>query len=912
MQRFRQSLFWFILGFLPFRVSASLVVPNDGPYQRLRRQHTEYIYEQSTRDFLDQVVAYNEAVLKMYELSFGWRLDERLDLVLTSPNQQIANAFATLWPNLKTVWYPSGAGMLEEMAESSWLLALSTHESAHLYQLNAKRGWNENLAKVFRNAFVISPFIWPVFIHPNAFTPTFMLEGNAVFNESRLNLGGRLHSGEARALVTAQIAAGDIDPARLINDDFRFPFLQEAYLQGGYFNAFLAQKYGVDKTNQFFVSQGSHYLWPLILNQTFRAHFGESYPQLIREYVRWMNGFARNQQQTPGDALIDTTFISPLNHDNGRIFFLATSGKEPPRLYVFDKSRRQFVSSERRDLIMGKVFFEDQTPMVAKSDQHNLHKKEYSLYREGAELDPRFKGQIVGDWRAGKTVALDARNSWLDPRLLVNGEPYDIAHSNPILDDRGNVYYFRQNGHERILYRNREPVFRFEGFYAKLTEVGADGTIYFIANTDYGSTLYRYQGHEISRLLASDRVIDARRIREGEFLVKEVNAKGHRVILAKTSAKAQSPANYSYGFPLRNLRPEAPKDQLRAEERPYHGLREMRFSALDAFATYGNHAGLGGILTASFNDPLLYNALSLGYSGTQHRDQAAVVQYAYTRYLLDVVLRYSYKQDWWEQRNGQDRTAHDQSFLLGFQLPLLRHKRWDAEFMLAGLYDIDDSRRDPSSWISEYVDHPRQETYGTFTRFNLSHQIPSMIGFFPWRSFNLAFTNRLESEPGNFVRKYNTSLLQTDYTHGFPLEFFALGTAGVAWAENRDIDVEYSTYSLTDDIRVPRLTTDRDFEAKTASFARLEIHKVFDLPFYSERLPVGLNRVSPFAIGQGIALDRSSVSYPANIFEWGYGADIELLLIHKAPVRFRFLTAVDTRNPDRKEQQMTMSFRKEF
>ncbi len=102
-------------------------------------------------------------------------------------------------PNIKTVWFPSGAAVSDEMAESSWLLLLNAHEVAHLYQLNAKGKFNSALKSVFGNASALAvPFVpfLAIYIHPNFFTPTFMIEGNATFNESRLNLGGRLHSGE--------------------------------------------------------------------------------------------------------------------------------------------------------------------------------------------------------------------------------------------------------------------------------------------------------------------------------------------------------------------------------------------------------------------------------------------------------------------------------------------------------------------------------------------------------------------------------------------------------------------------------------------------------------------------------------------------------------------------------------------
>ncbi len=174
--------------------------------------------------------------------------------------------------------------------------------------------------------------------------------------------------------------------------------------------------------------------------------------------------------------------------------FWSQRRKRAVHLHVFDKTTRK-IETRQIDLPEGKVFFDGDSPLVSTSRQHNLRLTEYSLYGEGERFDPRFRGQIVSDWRAGKTASLDATDSWAQPKILINNEPYDVSHSRPILSEQGDVYYFRQNGTERILYRNREPVVKYEGFYGKPMEVTSDGTFYFIGNTDL-ATLYRLRGKE--------------------------------------------------------------------------------------------------------------------------------------------------------------------------------------------------------------------------------------------------------------------------------------------------------------------------------------------------------------------------------------------------------------------------------
>ncbi len=892
-----------------------VTVPSDEPYYRLLRDHTLYIYSEGSRDSIEQLAAYRQSLRPQYEQSFDWRLDERDDLVFTSHRQQIANGYATFSPNLKSVWFPSGGALLESMAQSSWGLALTTHEVAHLYHLNAKGPVPSTLKKVLGNTILFTPF-WPIFVHPNFLTPRFLVEGNAVMNESRFNLGGRLHSGEARALVFAQIKAGQIDPNRLINNQFRFPYGDTHYLQGGYFQAFLAAKYGVDKTNQFFVKQGDRYLWPLILNQTFREHFGSSYPQEIREYVRGLEILAQNQQAEPHDiGELRSPFVGPLNHDANRIFFVRSDGLSLPYLEIFDKRTRQ-LSRQSYDLKLGKVFWLQGQPTVATSAQHDLHNIEYSLYAEGDRFIPEYRGLIVNDIRGGKVVGLDARESWLEPRVLVNNEFFDIGHSQPIADEAGHVYYFRQNGSQRILYKNRQPLFVYDGFYGKVTEVAASGALYFIANTDFGSSLFRYQNDELVRMFTSDRVVDARHIEGDQFVIVEVEADTHVVKIATANPTAIRPTQYSYGFPSQSLTPGKVVDsaQTALDERAYNSLLALRYSRMDFQSGYSSLSGLVFGAGLVFTDPLEFQKIDLAYLGSQFRDQLFFTRYAFTKWLPELSVSYEYEREHSSFINGADHYAHNQRADLRLDLPLLRWRQWDAAVQVAPTYQREDEN--PSSWSANAA-KDIEETYGLYSAFDLSYTLNSSpaLNFHPLRSFKLSYLNKLEALSDSWSKEYNSSLVQSEFTEGFPLQIFGKLSGAYAWAENHDVEVDYNPYVFNRSIELSRLTAEDEYKVKTAGLARLEVSKVFDFRLYSPRLPLGLDRLSAFVVGQGLFFDRETRfddEYPANIFEWGYGVDLQVLLAHFAPMQVRLLRAYDTRYPEDVNDEIRLNSRWEF
>lgn len=892
---------------------ATVVMPSDEPYLSWRNGETLYIYTSASQDDVERLSAYNEAIRAMYEKSFAWRLDEERDLILTSSRQQVANAYATIIPNLKTVWFPSGFGMLENMAESSWLMTLISHETAHLYQLNVKSPLGEHLHSVFGNPLFLSPIpILPIFIQPNIALPRFLLEGNAVLSESRLNIGGRLHSGEIRAMALVHIKDRLITPTRLINDEFKYPFGEEAYVQGAYFEAHLAAKYGIEKTNQFFKAQAEHYINPLILNKTFRDHFGASFPQEVREYVHDLEPMADKQQSTPGKPLVRSVFVAPMNHDERRIWFVSSDGVQLPVFHVFDKSTRQWTHTTK-NLLPGKAFFRGGDRIeTAAVDKHDLHHVEYSLYGEDRAFDPEFRSQIVTDQRAGKTVSFDAHEHWLEPRVLLNGENYDIGHSNPMLDEQGHVYYFRQDGLARTLYRDREPVFKYEGFYGKLTEIGPDGAIYFIANTDFGSSLYRYNGKEISRMLKSDRVLDARRIDEGNFLVTEVESNGNSVYLAEAAPTSAQPAQYQYGFASESLAPQsvATPEEIKSQQRDYSAIRELRYSSLDFTSFWQTPGGLGASMIASFNDPLQYHNVTLGYSGLtgDHAPQQARASYTNSKYLLNWNAQYLYESTNY-QIDGSDRMAFSQEASLGMRYPLVRWRNWDSDFGWGIYYKNRGGTTDPTFTPSSTDE--REKTLGTQPDFHLLWQKAPQLGFFPWRQFEFHARQRLEALPDSWTKRHNITALDANYIHGFAGEFYASGFLNGAWAEDRDIRVDNAIGSQTNDVRLPLLTSNRDYMVQSGGSARVEFTKVFNVGAYSPRIPIGLHRFAPFMVAQGTYLSPEG-GVPPSIFEFGYGFDLHLLLAHLIPAKFRILSAYNTRTPKDPEARALLNVHFDF
>ncbi len=75
------------------------------------------------------------------------------------------------------------------------------------------------------------------------------------------------------------------------------------------------------------------------------------------------------------------------------------------------------------------------------------------------------------------------------PHIYLGDSFYGTSSSSIFLDNGGNLYYFKQRGSERTLYKNREALFSYMGYYGFVADVDGD-KIYLIAPTENGSGLY--------------------------------------------------------------------------------------------------------------------------------------------------------------------------------------------------------------------------------------------------------------------------------------------------------------------------------------------------------------------------------------------------------------------------------------
>lgn len=199
-------------------------------------EHFRVHYRSTQRTQAEAVARAAERIWPQVTQALNWQVRGRTEIVVYN-EFDVANGFTTPLPfNMIGVFLaPPDEGEL--LDNSTWLNLLLVHEFTHAVHLDKVRGVPRVLQMIFGN---VAWFI------PNIFQPSWMLEGLAVYQESRPEAGqGRLLSPLYEAWLRTERKKGFIS-LRELNADGRTLPLNKQYLYGAYFYEFLVRKYGAD------------------------------------------------------------------------------------------------------------------------------------------------------------------------------------------------------------------------------------------------------------------------------------------------------------------------------------------------------------------------------------------------------------------------------------------------------------------------------------------------------------------------------------------------------------------------------------------------------------------------------------------------------------------------------------------
>jgi len=310
-----------LLAWLPTAVAQWSELSFVDPRLRWRTLETasfQVHFAERNREQARIVAGIAERVLARHTALLRWKPTSRIHVVVLD-SADFSNGLASPIPfNYSMVFLtPPEEGELLQNRE--WLELLLTHELFHIVHMDKARGAPLGL----RNAFGRIPFVFP-----NALQPRWIIEGLAVQAESEpARSYGRLGNSTFEGMMRAEAARG-FRPLAEINADGRgFP-LNRDYLYGGYFFAFLQERYGPNAVTDFIEAYSDNII-------PFRVHSNpvtvtrKNMDALWAEYQSWLAARFDERVRSPAEGEVlarDWALSSPALSPDGTRWYIRFDG----------------------------------------------------------------------------------------------------------------------------------------------------------------------------------------------------------------------------------------------------------------------------------------------------------------------------------------------------------------------------------------------------------------------------------------------------------------------------------------------------------------------------------------------------------------------------------------------------------
>lgn len=870
------------------------------------------IYSREYRPLVASFHNYNRVFKAIYEKEFNWFLDEKETIVFASPQNQIANGFATILPRLHTVFYSGTGDIIDELSVQSWLYTLLSHETAHLYQLNTKQGYSKLLKSIFGNSNIngfsfLPPFTYTM--NPNIFLPTFILEGNATYNESRFGNGGRLYNGAIRGMLLQLIREEKVNADRLMNDHLDFPYTHEKYWVGGFLFLDIAEKLGADRVNHFFLEHANSNGNPMLLNEPFLKAFGFGYKEAITNLNKTWRPLANSVVKANEKPLFTSNEHAALTRDANEIRFLTATNKNLPVAHIYNRQSKTW-TEKKVNMPVGRLFRSDSHNLVAVSSEPTGNNQIRSgLFGDGYSFDEKSLDKNYYDFADNNRSALwaDAKNSLFSPNLKFHTHSPDetlslgfVASSGIIANSQS--YFFRQNKKNRTLYRNNNPIFSYRGYYGYPVDVD-NNEIYFIGPVERGSSLFVWSGERFSRLHPSDLIIDAKLIDNKTAIIVEFTTQGYEYKIVNLERQDESPFEYKYFFEndilfktYDDLHAPGTENHTIPNEKPYKSLSEWQFDGIDPMIFFGIDTLAVAQATIRFSDPLQNHQLGLILGSGSFGEMTSGLKYENTKNVInwDLLGLYQRRAKVAENLSVKSDSSGRWQILdrydvwtsaLGFNYTFYRRPQWFSALNSHFVYEYEN----PKIAIDD-----TDQKYTLLTQFSLDYAISPQLAYQAYKTFSFNFDHEYIRTAPDWVDQRNIfgaramgsfDLWRETYLSAKYQSVLTDGTKAIVPFQFGPDDFPYPTVT-----HVNRNTSYPDENFFALDKASIQLVQAINWGYYFARFPISLRRMAIVAEYNEYYGSTSHHTSAQTLFhEAGGGTEFELLLFHRFPLRTRLM-----------------------
>lgn len=337
-------------------------------------------------------------------------------LVVLVDDTDSANGFAGVLPRNAITLYATGPGSFTELDDhDDWLYELVTHEYTHILHLDTMEGLPNLYNRIFGKTWA-----------PNQIMPRWLIEGIAVYQESKRSAGGRNRGSRFDQFIRiARHENKDLRLDEVTGTPRQFPRGNAAYVYGSHFLRYVFDRYGDDTVRAMSHASGA-YPGPFAVNRQIAKVVGKSFPELYDDwkgYLRDRYGMqemaAERRGLIPGRPLTRTAesnLFPQFTADGQHLVWLQADGYRIPQVRTMPAGGD---ASSARD--------------VARIDaigQFDLLGDGSMIFEQGGWLFRReyaFQDLFRRDARTGEIVRLTRGRRARDPAVSPDGRR--IAYS---------------------------------------------------------------------------------------------------------------------------------------------------------------------------------------------------------------------------------------------------------------------------------------------------------------------------------------------------------------------------------------------------------------------------------------------------------------------------------------------------
>jgi WD40 repeat protein len=324
-------------------------------WKSIKTEHFRIYYHQGLENYAQRAGVLTEEIYPVMVKRIGWKPARRTDILLVD-NIDMANGYATPFPYNKICIFVNRPEPNSGMSNfDEWFRLIFTHEFTHILNLDTVHDGPLLLRKIIGRA-----------CFPNLFQPIWIIEGNAVYNES-LGGYGRNNSKYTDMIFRTAVGADGLRPMSHASSFPRaWPGGRVPYLYGAAFVQYLENEYGKGKmANVFHENAGCSLPYydntvPCIfpfLNTNAEKVYNRSFPVLWKEWQYKITlKFKKQIEAIKKIGVTSSNQISRENtnstlpgfsNDGKSVYYIESSARSYSKLMRYDLSKKKSIELTR-------------------------------------------------------------------------------------------------------------------------------------------------------------------------------------------------------------------------------------------------------------------------------------------------------------------------------------------------------------------------------------------------------------------------------------------------------------------------------------------------------------------------------------------------------------------------------------